>query len=76
MKLNRFLNKDHRRFIVKPNVEKRTELDAKWERLNTTLKSTSAGFTPPDVPFKTSELISNYNGLYRKIYDKEKFIND
>ncbi|CAI2368634.1 unnamed protein product [Moneuplotes crassus] len=68
--------KDHRRFIVKPNVEKRTELDAKWERLNTTLKSTSAGFTPPDVPFKTSELISNYNGLYRKIYDKEKFIND
>jgi hypothetical protein len=31
-------------------------------------------FEEPNYPFKSSNLIRDFNGLYRKIYDKEKFI--
>lgn len=67
---------DERRFIVKPNTELRKELDSKWDKLNTNLKSQSAGFVAPEVPFKSNDLVANYNELYKKIYDKEKFINE
>lgn len=67
---------DERRFIVKPNHEKRVKLDIKWDKLNNTLKSTSSGYVPPNIPFKSSHLVASYNELYRKIYDKEKYINE
>jgi len=67
---------DERRFIVKPNTELRTKLDSKWDRLNNNLKSKSSGYVPPEVPFKSNDLVANYNTLYKKIYDKEKFINE
>ena len=67
---------DKRRFIVKPNQELRKKLDSKWDKLDNKLKARSSGFTPPEVPFQSSNLVSNYNSLYTKIYDKEKFINE
>jgi serine/threonine-protein phosphatase 2A regulatory subunit B' len=67
---------DERRFIVKPNHEKRVKLDIKWDKLNNTLKSTSSGYVAPNIPFKSSHLVASYNELYAKIYDKEKYINE
>jgi serine/threonine-protein phosphatase 2A regulatory subunit B' len=67
---------DDRRYIVKPNHDKRARLDQKWDKLNNTLKSTQNGYTAPDVPFKSSHLVAGYNELYKKIYDKEKYINE
>jgi hypothetical protein len=49
-------------------------LDKKWDKLNAKIKSKNGEFEEPTVPFKSSNLIRDYNDLYAKIYDKEKFI--
>ena len=49
-------------------------MDKKWEKLNTKLKSKDNTYEEPSVPFKASSLIRDFNPLYAKIYDKEKFI--
>ena len=38
------------------------------------LKKTNPDFVEPALPFKTDVLIKDFNELYSKIYDKEKFI--
>jgi serine/threonine-protein phosphatase 2A regulatory subunit B' len=67
---------DERRYIVKPNHEKRVKLDQKWDRLNNQLKANKSGYKIPAVPFTSNHLVSDYNNLYKKIYDKDKFINE
>lgn len=67
---------DERRFIVKPNQDKRQKLDQKWDRLDHSLKATNSSYKPPVVPFRSSQLVREYNQLYRKIYDKERFMNE
>lgn len=67
---------DDRRYICKPNNERRAKLDQKWDKLNNKLKGSVANFTPPSVPFRSSHLVKDYNELYSKIYDKEKYINE
>jgi len=67
---------DERRFIVKPNADKREKLDKKWARLSASVKSSNPGFMQPDIPFKSNQLVMDYNPLYRKIYDKERYINE
>jgi len=49
-------------------------LDKKWDLLNTNLKKKHADFQEPNIPFKSNILIRDFNELYAKIYDKEKFI--
>ena len=67
---------DERRFIVKPNTEKRERLDKKWNKLNSSLKASNPSYEQPAIPFKSSKLAMDYNPLYKKIYDKEKYINE
>jgi hypothetical protein len=61
-------------YQTKQDVMERKELDNKWEKLDKKIDSHHPGYIPPRIPFKTSELIRDYNSLYAKIYDKEKFI--
>ena len=61
-------------YAVKQDEEDRKNLDKKWEKLNAKIKVKSPDFAEPDVPFKSSNLIRDFNELYAKIYDKEKFI--
>eukprot|EP00344_Euplotes_crassus_P004540 CAMPEP_0197004290 /NCGR_PEP_ID=MMETSP1380-20130617/21200_1 /TAXON_ID=5936 /ORGANISM="Euplotes crassus, Strain CT5" /LENGTH=446 /DNA_ID=CAMNT_0042423033 /DNA_START=92 /DNA_END=1432 /DNA_ORIENTATION=+ len=68
-------SKTSKKYNMKQSDEERNTLDKKWEKLDRTLKSTQAGYKAPDVPFCSSKLIMEYNSLYRKVYDKEKFIN-
>ena len=50
-------------------------MDTKWERLNDKLRQGASKFEEPDYPFKKGKLICDYNPLYKKIYDKERFVN-
>ena len=59
---------------MKQDDDERANLDQKWAKLNTKIKSQTPEYMEPVVPFKSSNLIKNFNDLYSKIYDKEKFI--
>lgn len=52
----------------------RETLDKKWAKLHEKIKVKNPEFEEPGYPFKSSALISDFNDLYKKIYDKEKFI--
>lgn len=62
-------------FQTKQDEEDRKTFDKKWERLNSKVKSSQPNFEEPKVPFASAALIRDYNELYSKIYDKEKFVN-
>lgn len=74
-----------KQFAVKQDDDDRKNFDKKWDRLHLKLKQQDGGFNEPDgnhlifiieiVPFKQSTLIRDFNDLYQKIYDKEKYIN-
>lgn len=49
-------------------------MDKKWEKLNSKLVAKNSEYVEPNIPFKSSHLIKDFNFLYAKIYDKEKFI--
>ena len=43
--------------------------------MNGKLKQSLPTFKEPELPFVRTILIKDYNELYAKIYDKEKFVN-
>jgi serine/threonine-protein phosphatase 2A regulatory subunit B' len=63
-----------KQYSVKQDEEDRRTLDKKWEKLNAQIKQKHPDFKEPNYPFKSSNLIKEFNDLYGKIYDKEKFI--
>jgi len=42
--------------------------------MNINLKKKDGNYEEPNIPFKPNNLIRDFNFLYAKIYDKEKFI--
>jgi hypothetical protein len=64
-----------KKFEMKQDEEDRKKFDEKWEKLNKQLKSANPEYTTPKMPFVKDTLISDFNDLYKKIYDKEKFVN-
>jgi len=67
--------KERKRFAVKQDEEERKSYDLKWGILNKKLKSSEKEYKEPTYPFAPSSLIRDYNSLYHKIYDKEKYVN-
>lgn len=65
---------DRKGYAVSQDPEDRANLDKKWDALNNKLALTNSDYQPPAIPFQSSNLIKNFNELYSKIYDKEKFI--
>ena len=61
-------------YAVKQDNEDRKQLDKKWDKLNASLKQNMPSYVEPNMPFKSNTLIRDFNELYAKIYDKEKFI--
>lgn len=61
-------------YAVKQDQEDRNNLDKKWDKLNAKIKAKDATFVEPDMPFRSCNLIKDFNQLYAKVYDKEKFI--
>jgi serine/threonine-protein phosphatase 2A regulatory subunit B' len=62
-------------YAVKQDEDDRKNYDKKWERLNMKLKQNDGGYQEPEYPFKQQNLIRDFNELYHRIYDKEKFLN-
>ena len=62
-------------YAVTQDEKDRKNFDGKWEKLNAKLKSNNGGFEEPNVPFKPGCVIRDFNQLYHKIYDKEKYVN-
>lgn len=67
-------NQQRKQYAVKQDVDDRTNLDKKWEKLHAKIKAKQPDFEEPSYPFRSSHLIREFNELYAKIYDKEKFI--
>ena len=61
-------------YAVKQDTEDRASMDKKWEKLNASISKGNPTFQEPAIPFRSSNLIKDFNMLYSKIYDKEKFI--
>ena len=51
------------------------ELDSKWDKIDKSIKDSDPTYVKPKLPFKSDALICDFNELYKKIYDKEKYIN-
>lgn len=60
---------------MRQDVEDRKSMDTRWDKLNNRLKNSTPNFTEPTYPFKAQALIRDFNPLYEKIYDKEKYVN-
>ena len=61
-------------FAVVQDQEDRKNLDKRWSKLNEKIKMKDPDYQEPSVPFTKENLIRDFNELYAKIYDKEKFI--
>jgi serine/threonine-protein phosphatase 2A regulatory subunit B' len=61
-------------YSVKQDEEERKTLDKKWEKVQNKIKAKHADYEEPNYPFRSANLIKDFNELYAKIYDKEKFI--
>lgn len=62
-------------YAVTQDEKDRKQFDTKWDKLNTKLSTSSGTYEEPKVPFKPSGVIRDFNQLYHKIYDKEKYVN-
>jgi len=62
-------------FAVQQDEKERTNFDGKWEKLNSKIKTSQSSYVEPLQPFRPSQLIRDFNPLYAKIYDKEKYVN-
>jgi serine/threonine-protein phosphatase 2A regulatory subunit B' len=67
--------KERKAYAVKQDEEERKNYDKKWQALNGKLKEQQKDFEEPSFPFQAGTLIRDYNQLYHKIYDKEKYVN-
>ena len=61
-------------FDVQQDKNERAALDKKWGKVEEKIKKDNPAFLEPAIPFKSSNLIRDFNSLYAKIYDKEKFV--
>lgn len=66
---------EKKRFAIKQYEDTRKELDSKWDKIDKSIKDSDPAYGKPKVPFKSDALICDYNELYKKIYDKEKYVN-
>lgn len=62
-------------YLISQDEKERKAFDGKWDKLNSKLSNTQKDWKDPEYPFRPGIVIREYNDLYKKIYDKEKFIN-
>lgn len=71
----KFDKNKQKKYGLKQPDDERASMDKKWDKLDRNLKSSNSEYTPPVVPFSTNKVIMDFNPLYKKVYDKEKFMN-
>jgi hypothetical protein len=50
-------------------------LDQKWQSFISTAKKWDKKFVEPAVPFGDDVSLSEFNSVYKSIYDKERFLS-
>ena len=77
---NALENLDQKRYdksirIAQPPDE-RNKLDQKWKGLCKLAEKANMNFVEPVLPFNDGYVLSDYNSVYKNIYNKEKYLND
>lgn len=57
-------------------AEERTKMDNKWKTFSANAKNKNPKYIEPVIPFKDDVILSDFNPIYKNIYDKEKYINN
>jgi hypothetical protein len=60
---------------IAQSLEARDKLDKKWESFISTAKIKDNKFIEPAVPFRDDVSLSEFNSVYKSIYDKKKFLS-
>lgn len=55
--------------------EERLKLDNKWKTFSNNAKNKNPKYVEPVIPFKDDVILSDFNEVYKNIYDKEKYLN-
>ncbi len=55
--------------------EERRKMDEKWKTLNRMLKKRMKNYEEPETPFNERHLVGEFNSLYSRISDKDKYVN-
>ncbi len=66
---------EKKKYALKQYEADRKELDSKWDKIDKSIKDSDPTYVKPKIPFKSDALICDFNELYKKIYDKEKYVN-
>ena len=56
--------------------DERNKYDQKWKSFIKIAQKNNPNFTEPILPFSDNYILSDYNQVYRNIYNKEKYLND
>ena len=57
-------------------ADERNKMDQKWRNLCKLAMKNKPNFSEPVLPFSDAYVISDYNSVYKSIYNKEKYLND
>jgi hypothetical protein len=65
----------HRSIRISQPSDERYKIDQKWKNLSNAAKTKNPKFVEPVIPFKEDVILSDFNNVYKNVYDKEKYIN-
>ena len=57
-------------------TEERQKMDLKWKTFSNSAKNKNTKYVEPVIPFKDDVILSDFNLVYKNIYDKEKYLNN
>ena len=66
----------HRTLRISQPQDERNKMDQKWKNLSKMAQKTNQNFVDPVLPFNEGFVLSDYNSVYKSIYNKEKYLND
>jgi serine/threonine-protein phosphatase 2A regulatory subunit B' len=72
---NSDLKKNDKSIRITQPIEERLKLDQKWKIFANNAKNKNPKYVEPIIPFKDDVILCDFNGVYKNIYDKEKFLN-
>ena len=66
----------YRTLRISQPQDERNKMDQKWKNLSKMAQKTNQNFVDPVLPFNEGFVLSDYNSVYKRIYNKEKYLND
>jgi serine/threonine-protein phosphatase 2A regulatory subunit B' len=57
-------------------ADERQKMDLKWKTFSNNAKNKNTKYVEPIIPFRDDVILSEFNPVYKNIYDKEKYLNN